>query len=97
MHMLNKHLGFKISIHARFMNTSYDRHLILLELHLSSFHLHDNQKNKFINGVANHYIFWKEWIIQLNPNIVAYEKCLTELYDLQGSNPTFNTAVLPKP
>lgn len=79
------------------MNTSCDLHLILLWLYLSSFHLPNDQKNKFINGVANHSVFWKEWIIQLNPNIVAHEKCLTELYDLQGSNPTFNTALLPKP
>jgi len=35
-------------------------------------------------------------LFSLSYSIVAYEQCLTELYDPQGSNPTFNTAVLPK-
>lgn len=36
-------------------------------------------------------------LFTLSHNTAAHEQCLTELYDPQGSNPTSNTAVLPKP
>lgn len=36
-------------------------------------------------------------LFSLSHNIIVHEQHLTELYDPQGSNSTFNTAVLPEP